>query len=154
MKLKHILYILCAIPFLWGCNDEDDINEIFASGPWYVVNYFTKADWNKRNGEPVYKLDTSEGQETLKVVQRFTFTFSDDGTFQGTMQSATFEGNWSADGKDRSIHLTVKGAPNISSRLNKELIETLKNVVYYQGDSNVLMLGPSDKRSYIQFRHN
>ena len=154
MKLKHILYILCAIPFLWGCNDEDDINEIFASGPWYVVNYFTKADWNKRNGEPVYKLDTSEGQETLKVVQRFTLTFSDDGTFQGTMQSATFEGNWSADGKDRSIHLTVKGAPNISSRLNKELLETLKNVVYYQGDSNVLMLGPSDKRSYIQFRHN
>ena len=154
MKLKHILYILCAIPFLWGCNDEDDINEIFASGPWYVVNYFIKADWNKRNGEPVYKLDTSEGQETLKVVQRFTLTFSDDGTFQGTMQSATFEGNWSADGKDRSIHLTVKGAPNISSRLNKELIETLKNVVYYQGDSNVLMLGPSDKRSYIQFRHN
>ena len=154
MKLKHILYILCAIPFLWGCTDEDDINEIFASGPWYVVNYFTKADWNKRNGEPVYKLDTSEGQETLKVVQRFTLTFSDDGTFQGTMQSATFEGNWSADGKDRSIHLTGKGAPNISSRLNKELIETLKNVVYYQGDSNVLMLGPSDKRSYIQFRHN
>lgn len=154
MKLKHILYILCAIPFLWGCNDEDDINEIFASGPWYVVNYFTKADWNKRNGEPVYKLDTSEGQETLKVVQRFTLTFSDDGTFQGTMQSATFEGNWSADGKDRSIRLMVKGTPNISSRLNKELIETLKNVVYYQGDSNVLMLGPSDKRSYIQFRHN
>ena len=154
MKLKHILYILCAIPFLWGCNDEDDINEIFASGPWYVVNYFTKADWNKRNGEPVYKLDTSEGQETLKVVQRFTLTFSDDGTFQGTMQSATFEGNWSADGKARSIRLMVKGTPNISSRLNKELIETLKNVVYYQGDSNVLMLGPSDKRSYIQFRHN
>ena len=90
MKLKHILYILCAIPFLWGCNDEDDITEIFASGPWYVVNYFTKADWNKRNGEPIYKLDTSEGQETLKVVQRFTLTFSDDGTFQGTMQSATF----------------------------------------------------------------
>ena len=69
MKLKHILYILCAIPFLWGCNDEDDINEIFASGPWYVVNYFTKADWNKRNGEPIYKLDTSEGQETLVLTK-------------------------------------------------------------------------------------
>lgn len=154
MKLKNIICILCTLPFLWGCNEEDDIHEIFASGPWYVVNYFTKADWNKRNGEPVYKLDTSEGQEALKVVQLFTLTFSDDGTFKGTMQNATFEGTWSADGKDRSFHLFIKGSPNTSSRLNKVLIETLKNAAYYQGDSNVLMLGPSDKRSYIQFRHN
>lgn len=154
MKLKNILYILCALPFLWGCNDEDDVNEIFVSGTWYVVNYFTKADWDKRNGEPVYKPITGEGQDALKVIQLFTLTFSDDGTYKGTMQNANFDGTWSADGKDRSLRLTVKGSPNTSSRFNKELIETLKEVAYYQGDSNVLMLGPSDKRSYIQFRHN
>lgn len=154
MKLKNILYILCALPFLWGCNDEDDVNEIFVSGTWYVVNYFTKADWDKRNGEPVYKPITGEGQDALKVIQLFTLTFSDDGTYKGTMQNANFDGTWSADGKDRSLHLTVKGSPNTSSRFNKELIETLKEAAYYQGDSNVLMLGPSDKRSYIQFRHN
>lgn len=154
MRLRNILYILCTLPFFWGCNNEDNIDEIFVSGPWYVVNYFTKADWNKRNGEPVYKLDTSEGQEALKVVQLFTLTFSDDGTFKGTMQNANFEGTWNADGKNRSVHFTIKGNPNTSLRLNKELIETLKNAAFYQGDSNVLMLGPSDKRSYIQFRHN
>lgn len=154
MKLKNILYIICALPLLWGCNDEDDVNEIFVSGTWYVVNYFTKADWDKRNGEPVYKPITGEGQDALKVIQLFTLTFSDDGTYKGTMQNANFNGTWSADGKDRSLHLTVKGSPNTSSRFNKELIETLKEAAYYQGDSNVLMLGPSDKRSYIQFRHN
>lgn len=154
MKLKNILYILCALPFLWSCNDEDDVNEIFASGPWYVVNYFTKVDWNKRNGEPYYKADTGEGQDALKVIQLFTLTFSNDGTYQGTMQNAKFEGTWSADGKDRSIRLTIKGSPNTSSRFNKQLIETLNEATFYQGDSNVLMLGPSDKRSFIQFRHN
>ena len=154
MKLRNILYLLLMLPLICSCNNEDDVNEIFASGPWYVVNYFTKVDWNKRNGEPYYKANTGEGQDALKVIQLFTLTFSNDGTYQGTMQNAKFEGTWSADGKDRSIRLTVKGSPNTSSRFNKQLIETLNEAVFYQGDSNVLMLGPSDKRSFIQFRHN
>lgn len=32
MKLKSILYILMLLPFLWSCNNEDDVEEIFASG--------------------------------------------------------------------------------------------------------------------------
>ena len=46
-----------------------------------------------------------------------------------------------------------KGVFVITPDLNKEFIETLKEVAFYQGDSNVLMLGPTNKRSYIQFRH-
>lgn len=154
MRLKKLLYIICFLPFLCGCNNEDDINEIFVSGTWNVVNYFTKADWNRRNGEPVYRQDTSDGIESLRVISSFTLVFNEDGTFKGTMQNATFEGTWSAEGKDRTILLTVKGNPNTSSRFNKEFIETLKEAAFYQGDSKVLILGPSDKRSYIQFRHN
>lgn len=154
MKLKNILYIMCAIPFFWSCNDEDNIQEIFVSGTWNVVNYFTKADWDKRNGEPVYKQDNQEGWESLKVISTFTLTFNDDGTVKGTMQNANFEGTWDADAKKRSIHFNIKGNPNTSNRFNKEFIEALKEAAYYQGDSNVLMLGPAEKRSYIQFRHN
>lgn len=153
MRIKNILSILCILPFLWGCNNEDDINEIFVSGTWNVVNYFTKADWNRRNGEPVYKQDTSEGIESLRVVSNFSLTFNDDGTYEGNMQNAVFSGTWSADGKNRTIHFTIKGNPSTSSRFNKEFIETLKEATYYQGDSKVLLLGPSDKRSYIQFKH-
>ena len=157
MKLKNILYILIIgsiLPFLGGCNNEDSIDEIFVSGTWNVVNYFTKADWNKRNGEPVYKQDNKDDWESLKVISTFTLTFSDDGTFEGTMQNTRFEGTWTAEGKNRTVHYNIKGSPNTSSRFNKEFIEPLKEAAYYQGDSNVLMLGPSDKRSYIQFRHN
>lgn len=154
MRLKNILYIIGILPFLWGCNNEDDIDEIFVSGTWNVVNYFTKADWDKRNGEPVYKQDNKDDWESLKVISTFTLTFSDDGTFEGTMQNAQFEGTWSAEGKKRTVHFNIKGSPNTSSRFNKQFIDALKEAVYYQGDSNVLMLGPAEKRSYIQFRHN
>ena len=155
MNIKNILYIFCILPFLWGCNNEDDIDEIFISGTWYVVNYFTKADWDKRNGEPVYKQGVGDTGdiEALKIISTFTLTFKNDGSYEGTMQNATFNGTWNADAKDRSFHLTINGNPSISSRLNKEFIETLKEVAFYQGDSNVLMLGPTNKRSYIQFRH-
>ena len=152
---KLLFYILCILPFLWGCNNEDDIDKIFISGTWYVVNYFTKADWDKRNGEPVYKQGVGDTGdiEALKVISTFTLTFKNDGSYEGTMQNATFNGTWNADAKDRSFHMTINGNPSISSRLNKEFIETLKEVAFYQGDSNVLMLGPTNKRSYIQFRH-
>ena len=153
MKLKHILYLLCALPFLWGCNEEDDIDEIFVSGTWKVVNYFTKANWEKRNGEPVYKKDTNEGVEALEAIGTFTLTFKDDGTFSGSMQNATFDGNWEASGKERTIRMSFKGNPNTSSRLNKEFVEALKNAYHYQGDSKVLLLAPEDKRSFIQLRH-
>ena len=53
MKLKSILYILMLLPFLWSCNNEDDVEEIFASGTWHVVDFYGKANWDKRNGEPV-----------------------------------------------------------------------------------------------------
>ena len=28
MNIKNILYIFCILPFLWGCNNEDDIDEM------------------------------------------------------------------------------------------------------------------------------
>ncbi|WP_455673594.1 DUF4847 family protein [Phocaeicola sp.] len=150
MKLKHILYILLVLPFLWSCNDEDNVDDIFASGTWHLVNYYTKANWDKRNGDPKYK-PTDQGSS---IIQKFTLNFNSNGTFTGSMQNVSnFEGTWQADGKDRTVFLKINGNPNTSSAYNKEFIEALKNVAFYQGDSNFLMLGPEDKRSYIQFTH-
>ena len=73
MKLKSILYILMLLPFLWSCNNEDDVEEIFASGTWHVVDFYGKANWDKRNGEPKYnamahnpdKAIATEGRKSL-----------------------------------------------------------------------------------------
>lgn len=154
MKLKHIICLLLLLPLLGSCNDEDNIYDIFSSGTWHAVNYFTKADWDKRNGEPKYKPTDKEGRNALEVINKFTLLFNADGTFSGTMQNANIEGTWEADGKDRTVHLSIKGNPGASSAYNREFIEALQNAAFYQGDSQYLMLGRDDKRSYIQFRHN
>ena len=77
MKLKSILYILMLLPFLWSCNNEDDVEEIFASGTWHVVDFYGKANWDKRNGEPKYnamahnpdKTIAAEGRKRMALLQ-------------------------------------------------------------------------------------
>ena len=60
MKLdirKYIRCLLFVLPFLLSsCNQEDDINEIFVSGQWQLVNYYTGIDWNNynANAKPTY----------------------------------------------------------------------------------------------------
>lgn len=83
MKLKSILYILMLLPFLWSCNNEDDVEEIFASGTWHVVDFYGKANWDKRNGEPKYnamahnpdKTIATEGRKALDIIHGFNITF-------------------------------------------------------------------------------
>lgn len=102
MKLKSILYILMVLPFLWSCNNEDDVEEIFASGTWYVVDFYGKVNWDKRNGEPKYNTmlrsdDTAiraEGRKALEIINKFSLAFKTDGTITGGMQNGEFTGTW------------------------------------------------------------
>lgn len=153
MKLKSILYILMLLPFLWSCNNEDDVEEIFASGTWHVVDFYGKANWDKRNGEPKYnamahnpdKTIAAEGRKALDIIHGFNITFKADGTFTGSIQNGTIEGTWQADGKDRTVNINFTKTPS-STSYNNEFIEALNNAIFYQGDSNVLLLAPEGKK--------
>ena len=150
MKLKHVLYLVLALPLLWACNNEDDVNEIFASGTWNVGNFYNGGEWNKLNdgARPKY---TKE--EDFKALNYLTVTFMEDGTIQGLMNNGRFTANWKANGDARTISITQLKTTATQSGKSKELIEALKNAAYYKGDSKVLKLAPQDKKSYVQFGH-
>ena len=152
MKLKSILYILIMLPFLWSCNNEDDIEEIFASGTWHVANYFGKANWDRGNGDPKYTPTDTDGRKALEIIHAFNITFKADGTFTGSLQNGSIEGKWQADGKERTVSIRFTRTPS-STTYNNEFIDALSNAIFYQGDSNVLLLAPEDKKTYIQFTH-
>ena len=48
---KYFFYTLFITlsSFLYGCNQEYDIYEIFDSGVWQLVNYYTGGDWESNN---------------------------------------------------------------------------------------------------------
>lgn len=150
MKLRHILYLLIALPLMTGCNNEDDINEIFISGTWNVGNFYNGGDWHKVNdgARPVY---TKE--EDFKALNALTVTFMEDGSLQGKLDNGTFTAQWKANGEDRTlsiINIKTSATPNGKG---KQLIEALKNAAYYKGDSKYLKIAPQDKKSYVQLGH-
>lgn len=72
---KYFFYTLFITlsSFLYGCNQEDDIYEIFDSGVWQLVNYYTGGDWesnNDRYARPAY----TEAQD-LESLSKITITF-------------------------------------------------------------------------------
>jgi hypothetical protein len=150
MKLKHLLYLILALPLFWGCNNEDNVEEIFASGTWNVGNFYNGGDWNKLNDGARPKYTQSDD---LKALNFLTVTFMEDGTIPGRMNNGSFTANWKANGDDRTISITQLKTTATPSGKSKELIEALKNASYYKGDSKVLKLAPQDKKSYVQFGH-
>ena len=150
MKLKHVLYLMLTLPLLWGCNNEDNVDEIFVSGTWNVGNFYNGGDWDKLNdgARPAY---TKE--DDLKALNYLTVTFLEDGTLQGRMNNGTFTANWKANGEDRTISITQLKTTATPSGKSKQLVEALENAAYYKGDSKVLKLAPQNKKSYVQFGH-
>lgn len=150
MKLKHVLYLILTLPLLWGCNNEDNVDEIFVSGTWNVGNFYNGGDWDKLNdgARPTY---TKE--DDLKALNYLTVTFLEDGTLQGRMNNGTFTAHWKANGEDRTISITQLKTTATPSGKSKQLVEALENAAYYKGDSKVLKLAPQNKKSYVQFGH-
>ena len=150
MKLKHVLYLILTLPLLWGCNNEDNVDEIFISGTWNVGNFYIGGDWDKLNdgARPAF---TKE--DDLKALNYLTVTFLEDGTLQGRMNNGTFTAHWKANGEDRTISITQLRTTATPSGKSKQLVEALENAAYYKGDSKVLKLAPQNKKSYVQFGH-
>ena len=146
MKLKHVLYLILTLPLLWGCNNEDNVDEIFVSGTWNVGNFYNGGDWDKLNdgARPAY---TKE--DDLKALNYLSVTFMEDGTLQGRMNNGTFTAHWKANGENRTISITQLKTTATPSGKSKQLVEALENAAYYKGDSKVLKLAPQNKKSYV-----
>lgn len=126
-----------------GCNEEDDIDEIFCNGTFKITGVTS-------NGVKIVK-DISELYEQDGT---YLITFNRQ-TFQGTLLSGThIEGTWQADGKDGSFSMKFGSNTDVessSSSLQQKIYQILINASHYSGDTNVLRLH-DNKDSYIELR--
>lgn len=151
MKLRNLLSILIMLPFLCCCQ-EDDIEDIFVgSGTWNVGNFYTGGKWERYDNDGAKAI--YQRNEDLKVLNKMTVTFHDDGTLSGTLINGTFTARWEANGKDRSIRISNMKTSTTPTGKSKELIEALTKAAYYKGDTNYLKIAPEDKKSYVQLGH-
>ncbi len=152
-RLKHrfTVLLLLAAGLLGGCDQNDDIDEIFCSGTWYVVDYYTNFNWSnlaKDAGKPL----NGGKPDVLSVIQQFTLQFKDDGSLEGKLQNGSLTGQWQADPEGRTVSFRDIQASPLTGQ-NKEFVEFLKRCTLYQGNSRLLHLTNGEKAKYLQLNH-
>ncbi|HJG76787.1 DUF4847 family protein [Phocaeicola barnesiae] len=143
--------LLLATLFLGGCSQEDDIEEIFCSGQWSLVNFFETKNWESTNSHGDTPLITKPETSSKNWI---SITFNDDGSVKGVLTDGEFTARWQGDASTRTISITQVKTTVSPNGTSKEFIERLKQVKYYKGDSRTLQLAPESRTSYIQLMHN
>lgn len=148
---KYISYIgICLTILLSGCNQEDDVFEIFASGQtWHWIGSYDTNNWEDDN-KSTLTLTRNELAQITKDKEKYVIRFSKDGTVEGQGNAFTFTGTWSANGKDRSFSIRIN-ANRTPSGLDKTYFDEINNAKFYRGDSrNFIKLFDIDKKHFIQ----
>ncbi len=151
-KIKQIFLLLSTFLFISGCSSKDDIDEIFVSGKWTVVNYFTTTNWkDTKNSKPQF---TTVADVT--DLKKLTITFNNNGTFIGSLTNGeTVTGTWQADGKHHTVLFPMNDIQT-NGMLNAkdvEFVTLLKEAKFYQGDASNLLFGIETKTFYVQLTH-
>lgn len=161
MRIKYLLFILLALPFLSGCNDDDDVLGIFTDHTWRLTNIFEKGKpenpytgfWNESEYEAYVK--------ALNKSDNFTINFEGieksgvaSGAFSGYATNSDVSGEWHAEASSNKMGIDVKRSSN-KDAAGREFIEGLKNAHSYDGDYHNLRIHyKKNGREFYLLFHN
>lgn len=146
----RLLFVCSLLTLLHGCNNEDDIIQVFTGKTWKLCRLTDKgssapfhsgiwsnnkdmeASLNKLNVETPYFTLTFEGEELEGELI--------GAKVSGQGSGATFSGTWNADSKSRTLTLDLKVQGAENDALGKAFINGLQNVFKYEGDIHSLTL--------------
>ena len=152
-KCISLLMVLC-LACLTGCDRSDDIESIFTGKVWHLAGFYQTTDWDNPNMSHPLQSDYNSHSD----LSAYNITFFTDGTALIALpQGCQLTALWAADGNERhrtfsfSEWKTVSGD---SARLGghaKQMLDQLKRVSYYQGNSYYIQLFDDSKRYFMQF---
>lgn len=144
------MLLITALPMLCGCNNEDDVVEIFTGKTWKLSKISAEGSNKQFNYWPNDNAEGAAFQQSmalLKSADNFVINFSGgeinnttNGTFSGKGVNATFNGTWQANGETHKLSMNTKVTGNESDVLAKAFINGLQNVIRYEGDANNLFI--------------
>jgi len=151
MKMKNVFALLCCavlLPLLSGCNESDDVAEIFTDKTWKltVISLDGQHQWfDFWNGD---EAAFQRSRRELEKGATFTVTFQGSetegtvgGDFKAQAINRTINGYWNADGSSRELHTTNIRTTGTDSDVLARAFETgLRNATRYTGDSQYLYI--------------
>ena len=152
--IKYVMsfWIWVSLFLLGSCNQEDDIDAIFAGGQtWHWSASYTTSNW-KDDNNATDVLTRDQKKEITQSAEKYIIRFDKDGTFKGKGASVSFNGHWSADGKKGTFSLVMESGNLSLSGLDKIFYDDLQAAQYYKGDSkNYIKLINGSRNRFIQF---
>lgn len=164
MKLKTklaCLLMLILLPLLGGCDEEDDVLEIFTGKTWKLTYIALEGQhkmfdfWNN---------DTNAAKRSMQLLEQetsFTVEFNGSelteyvgGDFEALAVNCSLKGNWAANGASRELRLTdIRTSGNDTDVLARAFRTGLTNAIRYSGDSQNLYIYYEDGQTtkYMAF---
>lgn len=158
LKIASLL-VLAAV--LAGCNDADDVTEIFTGKTWKLT--FIARDGENRmydfwGGDEIARQASLSNLKDKRGSFTVIFEGTEDSNFiqgglTGTSVNQPFNGTWSADGESRRFSASVSGNDE-GDVLARCFLEGLNNAESYEGDSkNLFLIYKSGANKYRMFFH-
>lgn len=159
-----ILLTILMLPTLSGCNEKDDVIAIFTGKTWKLTYIAVKGDEGKMydfwgTNTAAYK----SSMDALKNDANFIVNFEGSdvngtatGTFSGRATSATINGQWTADGVQKTLkpsNVKVSGNDR-DTFLGKAFLNGLKTATRYEGDTdNLFIYYEEGQRTFMMLFH-
>ena len=163
MKMKEkltYLLLLLLLPLLGGCDEEDDVLEIFTGKTWkltYIALEGQHQMFDFWNDDAAAK----RSMELLEQGSTFTIEFNGGetadyvgGEFEALAVNRSITGNWAANGASRDLRMTdLHTAGNDTDLLARAFLTGLENAIRYSGDSQNLYIYYEDGQTtkYMAF---
>lgn len=142
LKRNGIITMICTLLCLvcLSCSRGDDINELFTGR----TLYFTSATVAGRNLSATYP-HTFYANET-----DYNITFNDHDYVIVLSKGNTIRGNWDADGKKRTLNMTVSSKTIEGDEMDAYIYNTvLSRIRYYSGDATFLTISADANNSIV-----
>jgi len=144
--IKYIFSTIFILLVTSSCNNEDDINAIFANRTWYVVNMMSNSK------ESV--LSDSQFKTLYSRSDTYLITFTTIGSFSVTTSAGTsYSGTCLIDGEKHTITFDMGNAQGTEAIGNK-MISWMKNTTSYVGDTEQLELHQENSDDFIVLGKN
>lgn len=153
IHMLHLLVLAIIATTFGGCNNEDDVIEIFTGKTWKMT--FIAAEGSNKQFDFWGGNETQRENSMNALAQSSNFTLEFVGTDLNTTTGGTFNGHgvlsavsgsWTANGASNDLALSnVKISRNETDALAKAFVTGLQNAYRYTGDNQNL---------YIYYKEN
>lgn len=159
-KLAFLL-MLILLPLLGGCDEEDDVMEIFTGKTWKLTYIALEGQHQMFN---FWNNDTNAAKRSMQLLEQessFTVEFNGSelteyvgGDFEALAVNCSLRGNWAANGASRELRLIdIRTSGNDTDVLARAFRTGLTNAIRYSGDSQNLYIYYEDGQTtkYMAF---